>query len=182
MMGEVHAYLEHEAPEWTVLRPTWFMQNFSEQQHRATISREGTIYSATGDGRVPFIDADDIAAVAVEALTREAAFNCDLVLTGPAALSYDAVAELIGASVGKPVRHVKLTREQLITRLEGSGMPNSYAAILADMDVAIASGAEDRISGAVEAATGRPPQGFESFARSARNAWAPELVLSGIMA
>ncbi|NBJ13652.1 NAD(P)H-binding protein [Microvirga arsenatis] len=64
MMGKVHAYLRRNAPEWAVLRPTWFMQNFSEQQHLPTIRDEGRIYSATGDGRVPFIDADDIGASA----------------------------------------------------------------------------------------------------------------------
>lgn len=48
MMGQVHAYLQSMAPEWAVLRPSWFMQNFSEQQRLATIRDEGAIYSATG--------------------------------------------------------------------------------------------------------------------------------------
>ncbi|MGF9758933.1 hypothetical protein AAII07_27415 [Microvirga sp. 0TCS3.31] len=69
MMGAVHAWLRRYAPCWVVLRPTWFMQNFSEQQHLPTIVEEGVIYSATGDGRVGFIDAEDIAAAAAQALT-----------------------------------------------------------------------------------------------------------------
>ncbi|MGV8989757.1 MAG: NAD(P)H-binding protein [Cypionkella sp.] len=57
MMGEVHAWLAHAAPEWAVLRPSRFMQNFSEGPHAVTIREEGKIYSATGAGRVGFIDA-----------------------------------------------------------------------------------------------------------------------------
>ena len=51
MMGQVHAYLQAHAPSWVVLRPSWFMQNFSEGQHLPTIRDEGAIYTATGEGR-----------------------------------------------------------------------------------------------------------------------------------
>ena len=70
MMGEVHAWLRSNVPSWIVLRPTWFMQNFSEHQHKSTIVEEASIFSATGDGRIGFIDAEDIAAVAAAALTE----------------------------------------------------------------------------------------------------------------
>ncbi|HEV2604757.1 MAG TPA: ergot alkaloid biosynthesis protein, partial [Microvirga sp.] len=63
MMGEVHAWLATNAPEWAVLRPSWFMQNFSEGPHGRTIREESAIYSATDTGRVGFISADDIAEV-----------------------------------------------------------------------------------------------------------------------
>lgn len=64
MMGAVHAWLHAHAPRWTVLRPSWFMQNFTTQ-HVPSILNKGRVYSATENGRVPFIDAADIAAVAV---------------------------------------------------------------------------------------------------------------------
>ncbi|WP_246245978.1 NAD(P)H-binding protein [Mesorhizobium zhangyense] len=70
MMGEVHAWLHANAPRWVVLRPSWFMQNFVTQ-HLPSIVNEGCIYSATQDGRIPFIDAADIAAVAVKALVDQ---------------------------------------------------------------------------------------------------------------
>ena len=71
MMGQIHAYLTDKVPEWTVLRPTWFLQNFSHQQHQITIQQETAIYSATGSGRVGFIDASDIARAAVSALLED---------------------------------------------------------------------------------------------------------------
>lgn len=170
MMGQVHAFLHEEAPEWVVLRPTWFMQNFSEQQHLPTIRDEGAIYTATYDGRVPFIHADDIAAVGVAALLGRVS-DGDHILTGPRALSYDDAAGIIAAAVRRPVRHQRLSEEGLARRLAGHGLPPPYAATLAAMDAAIAGGSEDRVTGAVEAITGRAPISFEAFAADNRDRW-----------
>ena len=171
MMGAVHAYLETHATEWTVLRPTWFMQNFSEQQHMPTIRDEGCIYSATGEGRVAFIDAEDIANVAVEALTRRVSFNCDLILTGPEAISYDTVAETISQNIGRSVTHVILSEAELAERYMKLGMDEEYARTLSAMDTAIASGSEDRMTDEVVNAIGREPHTFNYFVKANRKAW-----------
>ena len=171
MMGAVHAWLAGHAPGWTVLRPSWFMQNFSEAQHLAAIRDEGRIYTAAGDGRVPFIDAEDIAAVAVEALTAPGFDNGELVLTGPEALTYDQVAATIGAMTGRPVVHHRLSAAELVTWLEGLGIPPDYAHGLAAMDEAIADGAEDHTTAAVERVVGRPATGFAAFARENARMW-----------
>ena len=171
LMGAVHAYLKAEAPGWTALRPSWFMQNFSEHQHVETIRTEGRIYSATQDGRVPFIDAGDIAAVAVEALLRDDFGNGDLILTGPETLSYDEVARLISASSGRPVAHHRLTLQELTSRFQAIGIPAEFAQALAGMDGAIAHGAEDRITDTVEAVTGRRPKTFAEFVLENGSRW-----------
>jgi uncharacterized protein YbjT (DUF2867 family) len=168
MMGAVHAWLGSYAPLWTVLRPTWFMQNFTTQ-HLRSILHEGCLYSATGDGRVPFIDAVDIAAVAVEALTSAALACGDHILTGPEAFSYDAVAEAISARIGRPVRHCRLPVNELAARYAASGIPPSYALTLAGMDAAIAQGAEDRITRQVERITGRPANTLANFLEGQRD-------------
>lgn len=162
MMGEVHAWLRAHAPLWTVLRPSWFMQNFTTQ-HLHSILDEGCVYSATGDGRVPFIDAADIAAVAVEALTSSAFPSGEHVLTGPEALTYAEVADAISARIGRPVRHCRLTVDALADRYAGFGIPRAYARTLAGMDEAIAQGSEDRITLEVERITGRPANTLASF-------------------
>ena len=92
-LGEVHRLVRSTMPEWTVLRPSWFMQNFTGDHLVAQGVRDGEIVTATGDGRVAFIDADDIAAVAGRALTDAIAHNTDHVLTGPPALSYAEAAD-----------------------------------------------------------------------------------------
>ncbi|KZM51548.1 ergot alkaloid biosynthesis protein [Labrenzia sp. OB1] len=172
MMGEVHDWLAGNVPEFCILRPTWFMQNFSEQQHRTTIRDESRIYSATGEGRVPFINADDIAASAVAALTTSSPPNTDMILTGPEALSYEAVASEIGLAAGRKIDHVCLSEDHLAARFTILGMEAGYARGLASMDTAIAKGSENRLSDGVFRLTGRQPGAFRDFVRRNRSAWA----------
>ncbi|THA87055.1 NAD(P)H-binding protein [Streptomyces sp. A0592] len=162
-VGRVHEQLPDLFEEWAVLRPSWFMQNFAgPAPHARTIRNDGAILTASGDGRVGFIDAEDIAAVAVHALTDEHAPNTDLILTGPQALSYDDVAAIITDVTGLPVVHRQLTFEELRDRWAAE-IPLEFATMLAAMDRAIADGAEDRTSDTVERLTGRPPGTLRAF-------------------
>ncbi|MFI1769378.1 NmrA family NAD(P)-binding protein [Streptomyces sp. NPDC020800] len=162
-VGQVHEALPGLFEEWAVLRPSWFMQNFTgSTPHARSIREDGAILTASGDGRVGFIDAEDIAAVAVCALTDEQAPNTDLILTGPQTLSYDDVAAIIGEVTGRPVVHRHLTFEQLRDRWAAE-IPLEFATMLAGMDRAIADGAEDRTSDTVQRLTGRPPGTFRAF-------------------
>ena len=162
MMGEVHAWLHSNAPRWVVLRPTWFMQNFVTQ-HLPSILNEGCIYSATQDGRISFIDAADIAAVAVEALGDPTFVSGEKVLTGPEALSYDVVANMIAAVAQRPIRHCRLSVAELARRYVGFGIPESYADTLAGMEEAISHGSEDRTTAEVEQILGRKPATLTGF-------------------
>lgn len=171
MMGMVHAWLCDHAPEWVVLRPTWFMQNFSEQQHLVPIRDEGAIYTATENGRIGFIDAEDIAAVAVEALSQPEFTSGDIMLTGPAALSYDDVAETLSDALARSVKHHHLSVAELAARHVQSGLPEAYADTLASMDAGIAAGSEDRVTKAVERITGRPPHSLADFVAAHTSIW-----------
>lgn len=163
-VGQVHEELPGLFEEWAVLRPSWFMQNFAgHAPHARSIREEGAIRTAAGNGRVGFIDASDIAAVAVRALTDEQAPNVDLLLTGPQALSYDEVAAIITEVTGRPVAHRQLTFEQLRDRWAAE-IPLEFATMLAGMDRAIADGAEDRTSDTVRRLTGRSPGTLRAFA------------------
>lgn len=119
LMGEVHAWLHDHAPSWTALRPSWFMQNFVTER-LPSILQDDSITSATGDGRVPFIDASDIAAVAVAALTSSDMVSREHILTGPEAFSYDDVAAQISEVVGRPIRHRKLSISDLTELMSAS--------------------------------------------------------------
>lgn len=171
MMGEVHAWLAESAPEWAVLRPSWFMQNFSEGPHAPTIRDEGIIYSATATGRVGFIDAEDIAATAVACLTATAPLNSDVVLTGPVALSYDDIAAIIAAALGRPVRHLSLDAAALTARFVARGLPPDYAKTLTHLDADIAAGAEDCTTPGVQRVTGQQPASFRAFANCVLQSW-----------
>ncbi|NIA68641.1 ergot alkaloid biosynthesis protein [Pelagibius litoralis] len=171
MMGAVHSVLREVAPEWCVLRPTWFMQNFSEQQHLPTIRDENAIYTAAGRGRVPFIDADDIAAAAAGALTAEYAPNTDVILTGPEPLSYDDVAERLSSRLVRTIHHVGMSYEDFMARLMGNGFDKVYAKALADMDEAISRGSEDRVTDGVQRLAGRSPRDFDAFVAENEAVW-----------
>ncbi|MGW2480744.1 NmrA family NAD(P)-binding protein [Streptomyces sp. NPDC001571] len=162
-VGTVHQALPDLFRHWAVLRPSWFMQNFTgTHAHARSIRDEGSIWTAAESGRVGFIDADDIAAVAVRALTDEQAPNTDLVLTGPEALSHDDIATIITEVTGHPVVHRSLSYEEMRDRLT-TQVPVEFAAMLADMDRAIAHGVEDRITDTVQRLTGRAPRTFRAL-------------------
>ncbi|MFJ3692828.1 NAD(P)H-binding protein [Streptomyces sp. NPDC090052] len=166
-VGQVHQALPEMFGEWAVLRPSWFMQNFTgDHLHAQSIRDRGTIETATGDGRVAFVDADDIAAVAVHALTDAQAPNADLVITGPETLSHREIADLITEITGRSVTHRQLSHEQLRERLTAV-VPAGFAELLAGLDRAIAEGAEDRTTETVQRLTGRPPRDFRTFFRTA---------------
>lgn len=172
MMGAAHQWLIDHAPHWSVLRPTWFMQNFLDDPHLASIRDEGRIYSATGAGRVAFIDVADIARVAVEALTGAALKNRDVLLTGPEALDYGDVAQRIAAASARPVVYHTLTVDSLAARFEAAGMPSEYAQALAEVDGEIERGSEEQVTDEVAAITGRPARTFADFAAENRDLWA----------
>ncbi|MFF4754680.1 NAD(P)H-binding protein [Streptomyces sp. NPDC002514] len=160
--GLVHQALPGLFDEWAVLRPSWFMQNFTgSHAHALSIRADGTIWTATGDGRVGFVDAEDIAAVAAHALTDERVPGTDLVLTGPQSLSHDDVAATLTEVTGRPVVHRRLSHDQLRDRLAGH-VPTDFAVLLAGMDLAIAEGSEDRVTDTVRRVTGRPARTFRA--------------------
>ncbi|WP_299837121.1 NAD(P)H-binding protein [uncultured Jannaschia sp.] len=171
MMGEVHDWLSGTAPEWAVLRPSWFMQNFSEGPHARTIRDEDAIYSAAGRARVGFIDADDIAAAAVACLTSSEPLNDDRILTGPEALSYEDTAGILSEVTGRTIRHVALSTRELALRFEAQGLPPDYAALLADLDDMIHTGVEDRTTEGVARLTGQAPGSFRDFAKGNVGRW-----------
>ncbi|ARQ68922.1 NmrA family NAD(P)-binding protein [Streptomyces marincola] len=163
VLGTVHQAVHDLFEQWAVLRPSWFMQNFTgTHAHARSIRDEGIIWTATGSGRIGFVDAEDIAAVAVRALLDEQAPNTDLVLTGPEALSHDDIAAIVTEITGRAVVHRRQSYEQMRDRLTAQ-VPVEFAAMLAGMDRAIAGGAEDRVTDTVQRLTGRPPRTFRAL-------------------
>jgi len=151
-----------------VLRPSWFMQNFVDprQPHAASLLRDGVVVTSTGTGRVGFVDAEDIAEVGARALADERSHDAAHTITGPAALSYAEVAEIVGRVTGREIRHVAVSDAEARARLVGAGVPEGYARLLVGLDAAIRGGAEDRVTDTVLRVTGRAPRGFEEFVRA----------------
>ncbi|MEV4772750.1 ergot alkaloid biosynthesis protein [Micromonospora humida] len=173
-VGEVQARLGDLFPGWAVLRPSWFMENFVGDHPHAVSARErGEIISATGDGRVGFVDPADIAGVAVRALTDPTPHDTEHVITGPERLSYADIAAILTDTGGRPVRHRAVSAAELTAYHEANGLPSDFARFLASLDGAIAAGAEDRTTSTVADVTGRAPRSFRDFCRDRLPGGAP---------
>ena len=165
VVGELPGLVRGQ-PGWAVLRPSWFMQNFTAGHPIGDGARAGRIVTATGAARIAFVDAGDIAAVAVRALIDPEPHNTDHLLTGPRALSYAEAAQIVGEQLGRPVRHVPLATEDYRQFLIRDGLPEAYAGMLAALDEELRGGAEDRVTDTVERITGRPAREFRAFAEA----------------
>ncbi|WP_458126653.1 NmrA family NAD(P)-binding protein [Paenibacillus sp. Z3-2] len=158
IFGKVHQYLKAHAPEWAVLQPSYFMENFTEGPHRETMKQFGKIYSAAGEGKIGFVSADDIAAVAFRALTDMVPHNTAHITTGPETLSYGQVADIISRMLDQSIQHESLSDDELRNSMIQAGMPEDYAKTLAGLDIFIREeGREDQVTDTVLRLTGNSP-------------------------
>ncbi len=152
-----------------VLRPAWLMQNFTDD-HLPVI--DGVITAPSGGGAEAFIDADDIAAAAAETLLHPGAHaGTRYTLTGPQALTFSTVADIITAVCGHPVRYHDIEQEAWISGALAAGVPPDYAVVLRWLTGAIITGNGSTPVGDVEKVTGRPPATFREFAERNAHAW-----------
>ncbi|HEU0195013.1 MAG TPA: NAD(P)H-binding protein, partial [Gaiellales bacterium] len=152
--------------EWTILRPGWFAQNFSEDFWLPGIL-DGTLALPAGDGGTAFIDAEDIAEVAASALTDDRHSGEVYALTGPRAVGFGEVADLIGTATGRTIRYVDIAAEIYIERQIAEGVPPDAARMVAGLFTSIRDGRGAALSDGVERALGRPPRPFEDYVAEA---------------
>jgi uncharacterized protein YbjT (DUF2867 family) len=100
--GQIEQHIQDSGLAWTFLRPTFFMQNLLDL---ADMVKQGTIYQPAGDSKAGFVDAEDIAAVAVEALTEPGHEGHAYDITGPELLTYHDIARTFSDVLGKPVAY-----------------------------------------------------------------------------
>jgi uncharacterized protein YbjT (DUF2867 family) len=154
----------------SILRPAWVMQNFIDE-HLPVI--EGAITVPAGVGAEAFVDAADIAAVAVETLVDpDAHAGAQYAPTGPQSLTVSDVADIIADVTGRPVTHNDIDAEAWIRGAIAAGfVPADYAVMLRWLTGTISSGHGSRPNDDIEKVTGRPPITFGDFARRNARAW-----------
>ena len=159
---QVEKELQASGLGWTMLRPHHFMQNLLAQAEY--VIKESAIYSPSGDGKIPYIDASDVAAVAFVTLTQPGHLGKKYVLTGSEAISYRQAAEIIGAVIGKEVRFVDESPEEARARRVREGVPPAVIeSILAIGAYQRAGGKTVTITNTVADLTGRPPRTVAEF-------------------
>lgn len=157
---------------WTILRPTWFAQNFSEDMFLPAVLG-GELRLPTGDGQEPFIDTEDIAEVAVAALTDARHEGEVYELSGPRLLSFGDAVAAIARATGQEVRYTPITSEEFIADLIASGLTAEEAPIVDGLLGIIARGENAYLSDGVRRALGREARDFDAFAErtAAEGAW-----------
>jgi uncharacterized protein YbjT (DUF2867 family) len=169
--GEEEAELAEQAvrdsgAELTIVRATWFAQNFSEDYMRDGVLA-GELALPAGNTPEPFVDADDIADVAVAALTEDGHVGQLYELTGPRLLTFaQAVAE-IGEAAGREIRYVPVSQEEFAAAAVDQGVPAEFIELLAYLFGEVLDGRNAHVTDGVQRALGRPPKDFRDFARDA---------------
>jgi uncharacterized protein YbjT (DUF2867 family) len=144
---------------WTFLRDNFYMDMME-----LFAGDDGVIRGPAGDGRCSLVSRSDVAATAVAVLLDPAAHaDTTYDLTGPEALSMEDVAQKISAVRGRPVRYVDETLDEAYASRAVYGAPSWQVDAWVSTYTAIASGDMARVSGDVEAITGRPAQTFDEF-------------------
>lgn len=157
--------------DWTIVRPAWFAQNFSEGFFRDAVLA-GELRLPAGDGAASFVDAEDIAAVAVAALTEDKHVGETYELSGPSALTIGEVVALISEATGRTVRYVSLSPEDFVAELVAEGWPKADAEDYADSVGPIRRDMDSHLSDGVETALGRQARPFAQFVTEAAAAGA----------
>jgi uncharacterized protein YbjT (DUF2867 family) len=155
--------LRASGTEWTIVRCSWFMQNFSE-----SFMLDGVLageLALPADGvREPFVDVEDVADVAAAALAEDGHAGELYELTGPRLLRFDeAVTEIAGAS-GHPVRYVPASIEQYAAAMAAEGLPADVVALTTYLFSEVLDGRNARVADGVARALGREPRDFADFA------------------
>ena len=179
--GEREAELAEQAvlesgSDPTILRSTWFNQNFSESYFLDYLL-EGEVALPAGDIGEPFVDADDIADVAVAALTDDRHIGQLYELTGPRLLSFaEAVAEIADAT-GREIRYAPISLEMFESELTALGIPADVVDQLTYLFGEVLDGRNAHLADGVQRALGRQPRDFRDYARdaAATGIWHPVL-------
>ncbi|MFD8997068.1 NmrA family NAD(P)-binding protein [Streptomyces abikoensis] len=148
--------------EWTLLRPNWFAQNFDEGVLLDGILA-GELTLPAGSGREPFVDAEDVAAVAVTALLEDGHGGQVHELSGPRALSFDEAVGEIARATGRAVRYTPVSHEDYVAELVSYDVPEDYAVFVADLVATIRDGRNATPTDTVRRVLGRPPRDFSEF-------------------
>lgn len=159
--------------EWTVVRASWFAQNFDEGAF-AELVAAGEVALPAGDVLEPFVDVDDIADVAVAALTQDAHHGEVYEVTGPRLMTFaDAVADIARAA-GREVRYVTIPRAAFLEGLERAGLPAAQIGLLDYLFSTVLDGRNASLADGVQRALGRAPRDLRDYARdaAANGAWA----------
>lgn len=167
--GEVEAQQCEEAvmnagSDWTIVRASWFNQNFSEGDFLAPILA-GYVALPAGDVGEPFVDANDIADVAVAALTEEGHHGEVYEVTGPRLWTFKEAIQEIAKTTGRPILFEQVPMEAYASMLIQFGVPKEVISLVTYLFTEVLDGRNASLTNGVERALGRKPIDFKEYVR-----------------
>lgn len=163
--------IEESGIPYTFLRPNEVMQGFINFQG-ATIKSNNAFYIPADDAKVSFVDARDIAAVAVKALVDgDKHSNKSYMGTGPEALSYHQAAEILSNATGNKIDYVNISDEEARGGMKEAGLDDWLISTILGLYAIHRKGHASQVSSAVEEVTGRKATDFVEFAKDYADAY-----------
>ncbi len=164
--------LMNSALDWNVVRSSWFMQNFSEGFMIEGIL-SGELMLPAGDIAEPFIDIDDIADVAVAALTNPELRNRLFEVSGPRAMTFAQCVADISDAAGYDIKYTRISVEEFLQALREQGLPEDMLWLMHELFTVVFDGRNSTPATGVEEALGRPATDFSDYLRKvmASGAW-----------
>ena len=151
---------------WTIVRASWFNQNFSEGAFIDMVLK-GAITLPAGDQLEPFVDVDDIADVAVAAFTEEGHNGQIYEVTGPRLMTFADVAADLSRATGREIAYVNVPHEAFVSEVANSGAPKDVVWMLDYLFSTVLDGRNAHLTDGVQRALGRAPKDFADYARDA---------------
>ena len=158
--------LQASGADWTILRASWFNQNFSEGFLLEPLL-SGEVALPVGAIPEPFIDVNDVAEVATAALTDDKHIGQLYELTGPRTLTFAEACEEIAGVRGQPVRYVNVSLETFVATLEVQKTPQVWIDLMVELFTEVLDGRNAYVTDGVHRALGREPTDFSVYARAA---------------
>jgi uncharacterized protein YbjT (DUF2867 family) len=156
--------IHQSAADWTIIRSSWFAQNFSEHFLLGPV-RRGLLVLPAGDVQEPFVDLDDLADLATSALVDDGHAGRVYEITGPRLLSMAEVAVELSNATGRQIRYRPSTPAEFVADAAADGIPAWEAEPLADLFQEVLDGRNASLTEDLETALGRSPADFSAYAR-----------------
>ncbi len=148
---------------WTMLRPSFFMQNLATT-HLRDIRSRGEIIVPAGRGKTSFIDANDIARATVAVLTQPGHLDRGYDLTGSEALDYYECARCLSEATGRTIRYTRPSGRQFAAHMRAQGHSPDFVKVMRAIYLVARLGMADTVTRDLSMLTGRPPVTFAEYA------------------
>lgn len=155
--------VRHIGIDWTIVRSSFFAQDFSEDEAFAESVRAGLVALPAGDTAEPFVDAEDVADVAVAALTGEGHIGEVYEVTGPRLLTFGQAVAEIAAATRRDITYLPVSGEQFVSGLVSEGAPVEFATQLTALFTEILDGRNAHLTDGVRRVLGRAPRDFGDY-------------------